>query len=360
MGQQLELLKKMTECNAPSGFELPMTYLMQELFNEIDVESIRDNTGSIFGVRHADSKHSILLLGHLDEIGFMVTDITENGFIKFTSLGYWSPVVMTSQKVTIHTRNRDIRGVIGGKPPHVMNAEERNKVDLDNMFIDIGTSSKAETIASGIQIGDSITPYSEFEVMENPKYLLAKAFDNRFGCALAYEVLKNVETPKIKLFSGAVTQEETMSRGAKTAAQFVQPSLAIAIDVCFDTLTPGMEQHGTAKMGKGPVILLSDAWHIAHVSFKQFIIDKARENGIDIQFDHLTGGYTDAGHVAQSNTGIPAVTIAVPTRYIHSNVSMMHRGDYQAAVDLVTAVVEGLCDGVVEKIINQTYGFGSK
>ncbi|MCU7557086.1 M42 family metallopeptidase [Macrococcus capreoli] len=355
MDEQLTLLKKMTDTNAPAGFELPMTNLMKDLFDGLNIESIRDNTGSIFGVRKADSKHSIMLLGHLDEIGFMVTEITKQGFIKFTNLGYWSPIVMTSQKVTIHTKDRDIRGVIGGKPPHVLSAEDRNKVSLDNMFIDIGTASYEETIASGIKVGDCITPYSEFEVMENPKYLLAKAFDNRFGCALAYEVAKNVTNPKINLYSGAVTQEETMSRGSKTAANLVKPSLAIAMDVCFCSLTPGMENEGNAKMGEGPVIVLSDAWNIAHVCFKQYIMDVAKDQGINIQFDHLTGGYTDAGHVAQSNTGVPAVTIAVPTRYIHSNVSMMHREDYANAVKLMTAVVEGLDDTVVEQITSQTY-----
>lgn len=355
MDAQLELLKKMTDCNAPAGFELPMTNLMYELFEGIGVESIRDNTGSIFGVRKANSKHSIMLLGHLDEVGFMVTEITKNGFIKFTNLGYWSPIVMTSQKVTVHTKEKDIRGVIGGKPPHVLSDDERNKVSLDNMFIDIGTRLYEETIASGVRIGDCITPYCEFEVMDNPKFLLAKAFDNRFGCALAYEVMRNVEIPKISLYSGAVTQEETMSRGAKTAANLVKPSLAIAMDVCFDALTPGMESEGNAKMGSGPVIILSDAWNIAHVSLKRYIVDTAEQMGIAIQFDHLTGGYTDAGHIAQSNTGVPAVTIAVPTRYIHSNVSMMHRDDYVNAVKLMTAVVDGLDDEVVEQIVMQRY-----
>lgn len=355
MEQQLELLKRMTDCNAPAGFELPMTQLMQQLFEEIDAEIVRDNTGGIFGIRKANSEHSIMLLGHLDEIGFMVTEITERGFIKFTSLGYWSPIVMTSQKVTIHTKDKEIRGVIGGKPPHVLSAEERNKVNMDNMFIDIGTATKEETIAAGIKVGDCITPYSEFEVMENPNYLLAKAFDNRFGCAVAYEVVKNVKAPKVNLYSGAVTQEETMSRGAKTAANLVKPSLAIALDVCFCSLTPGMEDAGNAKMGDGPVILLSDAWNIAHVALKQYIVDVAKEHNIAIQFDHLTGGYTDAGHIAQSNTGVPAVTIAVPTRYIHSNVSMMHREDYADVVKLMTAVVEGLDDALVDKIIEQTY-----
>lgn len=355
MDQQLELLKQMTDCNAPAGFELPMTQLMQHLFETINVETVRDNTGSIFGVRKANSKHSIMLLGHLDEIGFMVTEITEGGFIKFTNLGYWSPIVMTSQKVTIHTKDKDIRGVIGGKPPHVLSGEDKNKVNLDNMFIDIGTASLEESIAAGIKVGDCITPYTEFEVMENPNYLVAKAFDNRFGCALAYEVVKNVTAPKINLYSGAVTQEETMSRGAKTAANLVKPSLAIAMDVCFCSLTPGMEDAGNAKMGGGPVIILADAWNIAHVALKQYIIDVAKEHNIAIQFDHITGGYTDAGHVAQSNTGVPAVTIAVPTRYIHSNVSMMNREDYAGAVKLMTAVVEGLDDEVVDKIIEQTY-----
>lgn len=350
--KQLELLKQMTVCNAPAGFELPMTKLMQELFDEEHIQTAHDNTGSIFGIKETESKHSIMLLGHLDEIGFMVTEITEDGFIKFTNLGSWSGTVMTSQKVTILTQKGEIRGVIGSKPPHVLPQAERNKVNPDAMFIDIGTDNREETLNAGVRVGDAITPYSEFEVMANPNYLLAKAFDNRFGCAAVYEVIKEADT-SINLYAGAVTQEETLSRGAITAANKLNPSLAIAVDVCLCSKTPGMENAGQAKMGEGPVILLSDAWNIGHVSFRRYVEQVAEENGIQYQVDHLTGGYTDAGHVAVSNNGVPALTISVPTRYIHSNVSMMHREDYNGAVKLLKKVVESLDDEVVERIIKQ-------
>ncbi len=352
MDKQLALLKQMTDCNAPAGFELPMTKLMQELFNEESIETVQDNTGGIFGVKKMASNHSIMLLGHLDEIGFMVTEVTEDGFIKFTNLGSWSGTVMTSQKVTILTQQGEVRGVIGSKPPHVLPQAERNKVDPDAMFIDIGTDNREETLDAGVRVGDPITPYSEFEVMANPNYLLAKAFDNRFGCAAAYEVIKAVDN-HVTLYAGAVTQEETLSRGAITAANKIRPSLAIAIDVCICSKTPGMENAGQTKMGEGPVILLSDAWNIGHVSFRRYVEQVAEENGIKYQIDHLTGGYTDAGHVAVSNTGVPAITISVPTRYIHSNVSMMHREDYNGAVKLLKKVVESLDDETVERIIKQ-------
>ncbi|QIH76269.1 peptidase M28 [Macrococcoides canis] len=352
MDKQLQLLKEMTDVNAPAGFEQPMTQFMKRLFENEGIKTIQDNTGSIFGVKEAASNHSIMLLGHLDEIGFMVTEITEKGFIKFTNLGSWSGTVMTSQKVTILTRKGEVRGVIGSKPPHVLPADERNKVNPDAMFIDIGTANREETLNAGVSIGDAITPYSEFEVMANPNYLLAKAFDNRFGCAAAYEVMKDIKH-NITLYSGSVTQEETLSRGAITAANLLKPSLAIAIDVCICSNTPGMEQSGQAKMGEGPVILLSDAWNIGHVSFRRYVEQIAQENGIKVQHDHLTGGYTDAGHVAVSNNGVPAITISVPTRYIHSNVSMMHREDYNGAVMLLKKVVESLDDAAVERIIKQ-------
>lgn len=351
--EQLELFKRLTDCNAVAGYERPMTRLMQEYLEPISDEIVKDNTGSIFG-KKGNSKHSIMLAGHLDEIGFMVTSITDDGFIKFTNLGYWWANVMLSQKVTITGKKGDVRGVIGGKPPHVLGVKEKEMAaEVTNMFIDIGIDSKEEVIKAGIRIGDPITPYSEFEVMTNPNYLLAKAWDNRFGCALAIEALRDNQAPDITIFAGGVTQEETLSRGAKTAAHKVKPSLAIALDVGICAKTPGMT--GNAKMGEGPIIVLVDAWHIGHPTFRQFVTDIAERNDIPIQFDYLTGGYTDAGHIAQSFDGIPAITIGVPTRYIHSNVSMINREDYNQALKLVNAVINALNDDIVEQIIEQTY-----
>ncbi|TDM15761.1 M42 family metallopeptidase [Macrococcus bovicus] len=351
--EQLDLFKRLTDCNAVSGFERPMTNLMREYLEPLADDVITDNTGSIFG-RKGEGRHAIMLAGHLDEIGFMVTAITGDGFIKFTNLGYWWANVMLSQKVTITGSKGDIRGVIGGKPPHVLGVKEKElAAEVSNMFIDIGVDSREEALAAGVRIGDPITPYSEFEVMTNPDYLLAKAWDNRFGCALAVEALRDNPEPNLTLYSGAVTQEETLSRGAKTAAHKVKPSLAIALDVGICAKTPGMT--GNAKMGDGPIIVLVDAWHIGHPTFRQFVTDVAEKHGIKVQFDYLTGGYTDAGHIAQSFDGIPAITIGVPTRYIHSNVSMMNRHDYNGALSLVNAVLAELTDDLADQIIDQTY-----
>ncbi|TDM10634.1 M42 family metallopeptidase [Macrococcus lamae] len=350
---QLELFKRLTDCNAVSGYEQPMTALMREYLEPISDKIITDKTGSIFG-RKGSGRHTLMLAGHLDEIGFMVTSITDDGFIKFTNLGYWWVNVMLSQKVTISGRNGDVRGVIGGKPPHVLTLKEMElAADKAALFIDIGVDSKEEVLAAGIRPGDPITPYSEFEVMTNPDYLLAKAWDNRFGCALAIETLRDNPNPQISVVSGAVTQEETMSRGAKTATYTVKPSLAIALDVGICSKTPGMT--GNAKMGEGPIVVLVDTWHISHPSFRKFVADVAEKKGITVQYDYMTGGFTDAGHMAQSLEGAPAITISVPTRYIHSNVSMMNRRDYDGALKLVNAVIRELNDDIVDSIIEQTY-----
>ncbi|WP_170234511.1 M42 family metallopeptidase [Macrococcus equipercicus] len=354
MDQQLARFKALTDCNAPSGFEGPMTRLMKSYLEPVADDIIRDNTGSIFGRKKGTGKHAVMLAGHLDEIGFMVTAITDDGFIKFTNLGYWWANVMLSQKLTITGSRGAVRGVIGGKPPHVLGVQEKEQAaSVPNMFIDIGVDSKAEVLATGIRIGDPVTPYSEFEVMTNPDYLLAKAWDNRFGCALAVEALETYSNEEITVVAGAVTQEETMSRGAKTAAHTVKPSLAIALDVGICTKTPGMS--GSTKMGDGPIVVLIDAWHISHPSFRRFVTDVAEKHDIKVQFDYLTGGYTDAGNIAQSLDGIPALSIGVPTRYIHSNVSMMNRRDYNGALELVNAVLAELTDDRVDQIIEQTY-----
>src|SRR5699024_2460284 len=162
---------------------------------------------------------TLMVAGHLDEIGFVVTKIDNDGFLKFTPIGGWWNQVMLSQKVTITTdHGKKIRGIIGSKPPHVLSPEERKKnVEIKDMCIDIG---------------NMVTPYSEFETLANNKYLTAKAFDNRYGCALAVDVLNNLTNASIdiNLVSGANVQEEVGLRGAKVAANKIKPDLALAVD----------------------------------------------------------------------------------------------------------------------------------
>lgn len=357
MDKQLEMLKDLTDVNGVAGFEHAVKQKAKSYLEPLSDEIIEDNLGGVYGKKNAkDGSKTILIGGHMDEIGFMVTEIDDSGFLKFTPIGGWWNQVMLSQRMHITTgEGKVITGVIGSKPPHVLSSEERKKpVEIKDMFIDIGVASKDEVLEAGIELGDMVTPASEFEEMTNKNYLLAKAWDNRYGVALSIDVMKNLEKEdiNINLVSGATVQEEVGLRGAKVAANKVKPDLAIAVDVGLAMDTPGMKSsNGTGDLGKGPLVLLLDGSNIGHVPFRKHVLTVAKDKDIPVQLQVIPGGGTDAGSFHVSNEGVPSLAIGVPVRYMHSNVSIMHKEDYQNAVKLVTEVVKSLNDDKVDEII---------
>ncbi|QLK86739.1 M42 family metallopeptidase [Staphylococcus sp. 17KM0847] len=350
------LLKSLTDLDGIAGHEYDVKATMTELLKPNSDEMIYDNLGGVFGKKTSQTgKRTLMIAGHLDEIGFIVTKIDDNGFIKFTPIGGWWNQVMLSQKMTITTDDGEkIRGIIGSKPPHILTAEARQKpVDIKDMFIDVGASSKSEVEEAGIEIGNMITPYSEFETLLNKDYMTAKAFDNRFGCALAVDVLDELkkENLNINLVAGANVQEEVGLRGAQVATHKVKPDLAIAVDVGVAYDTPGLASDGDTRLGHGPIVLNMDASNIGHTGLIRHIKNVAKAHHIRLQWDSLPGGGTDAGNIHKSLDGVPSVALSVPLRYMHSNVSVMSKSDYQQAVKLVVEVVKALTDEVVDEII---------
>ncbi|HBT73592.1 MAG TPA: peptidase M28, partial [Lysinibacillus sp.] len=276
-------------------------------------------------------------------------------FIKFQTVGGWWSQVMLAQRVTITTRKGDeVIGVIGSKPPHILPADVRNKVvDIKDMFIDIGAASKDEVLEWGVRPGDMVTPYFEFNVMKNDKYLLAKAWDNRIGCAIAIDVMKalqNEKHPNI-LYSVGNVQEEVGLRGAKTATHKIQPDIGFAVDVGVAGDTPGVTaKESTSKMGAGPQIVVYDASMVSHRGLREFVLDVADEHNIPYQFEAMAGGGTDAGSIHVTANGVPALSIGIATRYIHSHAGILHRDDYDNAVKLMVEVIKKLDRDAVNKI----------
>ncbi|MCG1212703.1 M42 family metallopeptidase [Staphylococcus epidermidis] len=350
MPESKALLKSLTDVNGISGHEMQVKSLMKDYLTPVSDEIVEDRLGGTFGKKNAThGTKSLMISGHLDEIGFIVTQIDEQGYIYFTPIGGWWNQVMLSQKVTITTENgKEIRGIIGSKPPHALSPEERKKpVDIKNMYIDIGVGSKEEAKEAGIELGNMITPYSEFESLANDKYLTAKAFDNRYGCALAVDVLQQLkdENIDINLYAGATVQEEVGLRGAKVAANLIKPDLAIAVDVGVAYDVPGMtSEKNEGKLGDGPLAILMDATSIAHDGLRKHIKDVAEHHNIPVQWATTPGGGTDAGSIHVANEGIPTITIGVPLRYMHSNVSVLNIDDYTNSVRLITEIVRSLND----------------
>ena len=350
MSDSKELLKSLTDVNGIAGHEKNVKSLMKDYLTPVSDDIVEDNLGGIFGKKRAQNgSKSLMISGHLDEIGFIVTQIDKDGYIYFTPIGGWWNQVMLSQKVTITTENgKEIRGIIGSKPPHALSQEERKKpVEIKHMYIDIGAASKEEAEAAGVELGNMITPYSEFETLANEKYLTAKAFDNRYGCALAIDVLNRLkdENIDINLYAGATVQEEVGLRGAKVAANLIKPDLAIAVDVGVAFDVPGMtNEKNEGKLGDGPLVIMMDATSIAHDGFRKHIKSVAQAHNIPVQWATTPGGGTDAGSIHVANEGIPTITIGVALRYMHSNVSVLNTDDYENSVRLITEIVRSLND----------------
>lgn len=355
MDETLLMLKDLTDAKGIPGNEREVREVMKKYIAPLADEVTTDNLGSLIAkkIGNADGP-KIMVAGHLDEVGFMITHIDEKGFLRFQTVGGWWSQVMLAQRVTIVTKKGEITGIIGSKPPHVLSAEARKKpVEIKDMFIDIGASSKEEVIEWGVCPGDMVVPYFEFTVMNNEKMLLAKAWDNRIGCAIAIDVLKNLqntEHPNVVYGVGTV-QEEVGLRGAKTAAQKIEPDIAFGVDVGIAGDTPGItEKEALSKMGKGPQIILYDASMVSHKGLRDLVTDTADEFNIPYQFDSVPGGGTDSGSIHLTHKGVPALSITIATRYIHSHAAMLHRDDYENAVKLIVEVIKRLDRETVDKI----------
>ncbi len=354
MDKTVQFLKEITDLNGVPGNEKEVRDYMREKMQDNTDEITYDKIGSIIGVKKGlEGGPKIMISGHMDEVGFMVTRIDNEGFIKFQTLGGWWSQVMLAQQVTITTRTgKKIHGVIGSKPPHALSPEERNKVaDIKSMFIDCGVASKEEAEALGIKPGDMITPYIEFKELGNSDYLLAKAWDNRIGCAIVIDILNNLkgqEHPN-EYYAVGTVQEEVGCRGAKTAAYKINPDIGISIDVGLALDVPGSSEKEGMEMGKGFQIDLLNNGTIGHKEFREYIENLANELDIKYQLCVTPGG-TDASMIHTAHDGAPSLSIGIPSRYIHSHTSMIHKQDYLGAVKLLTEMVKRIDRDLVNKI----------
>lgn len=356
MDEQLKMLKALTDAKGIPGNEREVREVFRSYIEPVSDTFELDGLGSAIAAKVGDAAGpKVMIAGHLDEVGFMVTRIDDKGFIRFQTVGGWVSQVMLAQKVTIITRSgEEIVGVIGSKPPHVISAAERQKAfPIKDMFIDVGAMDKEEVESFGIRPGDMIVPSFDFTVMKNEKFLLAKAWDNRIGLAIAIEVLKNLqkENHPNTVYGVGTVQEEVGTRGARTSAHFIQPDIGFGVDVGIAGDTPGVTPtEATSKMGKGPQIILYDATMVAHAGLRNFVTDVADELEIPYQFEAIPMGGTDSGPIHLTGDGVPSLSITIATRYIHSHSSMLHRDDFENAVKLITEVVKRLDKETVSAI----------
>lgn len=357
MELNMEMLTELTEVRGIAGNEGQVREAFKKYAQEYSEEFLEDGLGGIFG-KHTGNEEGprLLIAGHSDEVGFMVKRITDEGFLTFQTIGGWWSQVVLAQQVEITTREGKVfHGVTGSKPPHVLSPEARKKpIDIDDIFVDIGATSKEQVQEWGIRQGDMITPYIETRrINEDSPFLLAKAWDNRIGVAVAIEALKFAKENghESVLFSGTNAMEEIGLRGAKVSPNLVKPDIAIAVDTGVAGDTPGMtDKEADTKLGKGPLIMVYDATMVGHKGLREFITDIADENDIPYQFSFMPGGGTDAGSFHITQNGIPSICIALPVRYLHTHTSIIHEDDYKYTVQLVNKIIEKLDSKALETI----------
>ncbi|MCU5684349.1 M42 family metallopeptidase [Bacillus wiedmannii] len=352
--ETLQLFRTLTELQGASGFEHDVRRFMKQELSKYADEIVQDGLGSVFGLKKGDETGPrVLVAGHMDEVGFMVTQITKNGMLRFQTLGGWWSQVLLAQRVQVMTKNGPVIGVVGSIPPHLLSDAQRTKpMDIKNMLIDIGADSYEDAIEIGVKPGQQIVPICPFTPMANEKKIMAKAWDNRYGCGLAIELLKELkdETLPNTLYSGATVQEEVGLRGAQTAANMIQPDIFYALDA-----SPANDASGDktqfGQLGKGALLRIYDRTMVTHRGMREFILDTAETHNIPYQYFISQGG-TDAGRVHTSNSGIPSAVIGVCARYIHTHASILHVDDYAAAKELITKLVRATDKTTLETIKN--------
>jgi endoglucanase len=354
MDETMQLLKELAEAPGVPGQEEAVRQVMRRHLEPLG-ELLSDNLGSVIGRKEGSAGGpKVMLAGHLDEIGFMVTRITDEGFLKFQTLGGWWEQVMLAQRVEVYTRQGPILGVIGSKPPHILTPDERNKVaDKKAMFIDIGAASRAEAEAWGVRPGDAVVPVGPFAQLRNPDLIMAKAWDNRFGCALAVEVLRRLQDQSHPntVFAVGTVQEEVGLRGATTTTNVIQPDIGIALDTGVAGDMPGVSVDDAAgKVGAGPVLLLYDGSMLPHTGLRNLLIDLAEAENLPLQFDKMPGGGTDGGRMHIFGAGVPTVVVGIAVRYIHTHAAIMSRKDFDQAAQLLTALVRRLDADTVARL----------
>jgi endoglucanase len=351
MKKEYELLKKISLLPGIPGNEKQVSKFIKDQVSSVVDELTYDNLGSLI-TRKGNVGPKIMVAGHMDEIGLMVTQITKEGFVKFQTIGGWFSQVMLAQVWDIHTKKGVVNAVTGVKPPHIIPQDKRSQaIPIDQMYLDLGVSSNDEAIALGVEPGNMVTPRSEFLVLGNDKYLLSKAWDNRIGSAAVIEIMQQLENTPNQVYGTFTVQEEVGLRGAKTSSYVVHPEISFAIDTGLANDVPGGEP-SEQSLGKGPQILLYDGGLVAHQALRKFVIDIAKEEKIPYQEAYIVGGRTDAGHMHLAHQGAPSLSIGIPTRYMHSHTSIIHYDDYQNTIKLMIAVLRKLDQEQVNLIIN--------
>lgn len=334
----MELLKKLSELPGISGREDEVrTLIHQELEKSADEVEI-DKTGNVIAHKEGKSDRKLMICAHMDEIGFLVRHIDDNGFIRLREVGGFDPRVLLARRVTIHGKEK-VNGIIGTKPLHLMTEKEKKKeIKIKDLFVDTGRS--AEEIKEIVSMGDMITYQMDFKPMGEETFS-GKCLDDRLGVYTMIKVFEKIKAPEVDLYAVASVQEEVGLRGAQVSSFDIEPDLGLALDVTVANDVPGGSgQDKVTELGEGTAIKIMDSVTISNHKLVTFLRKLAEENDIDYQMEILPGGGTDAGAIERSRSGIPVGGISTPIRYAHSGLELAKKGDLEASIELIKLFIE--------------------
>lgn len=337
MTLDLDLLRSLTQTPGIASREDKVRAVVATHLGPLVDDLSVDALGNLIGHRKGSGGPRIAIAAHIDEIGFLVRHVDDNGFLRVQRVGGFDPRVLVAQRVAVHTwAGVALPGVFqpASKPIHLMQPGDSKDLKLEDLFVDLGMAPDA--VKDQVRIGDMVT--LERDLIQAGDTVVSKALDDRLGVYVMIEAVRKATESIAEIFAIATTQEEIGLRGAHASAYSVEPDLAIALDVTIAADIPGgtPDAH-VSKLGAGTAIKIIDSSQIANPMIVDHLRDLAEEHGIPYQMEILPFGGTDAGAFQTSRGGMPTATISIPTRYVHTVNEMAHVDDIQASVDLLAA-----------------------
>lgn len=341
----LELLQELTAASGPVGYESPVREIVERELeattDEIDVDAM----GNVVGTIHGESDYAVTVAAHMDEWGWIVDSVTDDGFLKLRILGGTTPSTARSQRVTVRTTDEELMGIIGVVPPHMLEEEDldmspdrrRQEVwDVEDVYVELGLPP--EEVKERVSPGDVVTLEEETVRMGN--HVTGKAFDNRALVFTMLEAARRIEDPEVTIHFAGTVQEEVGLRGAKALAGDLETDLAIALDVTLANDQPYYDDDVIAESGAGTAVKVMDHSTLTNPSVYRRMEEVAESESIPYQLELHSSGGTDAGAFQFTNGATPVGAILLPTRNIHSDTASAHVDDLSATIDLLTAFLE--------------------
>ena len=341
----IPLLKDICEIAGAPGFEQRIReYVIQEVTPLVDEVKV-NNMGNVYAIKRGKENKRVMIGAHMDEIGFIVTHIDDNGFVRFHTLGGFDPKTLTSQRVIIHGK-KDIIGVMGAKPIHVMSPEERNKpAKTKEYFIDLG--KKKEEVEKYVEVGNPITRRSE--LLEMGDCVNCKSIDNRISVYILIETLRLLKDQEVPydIYGVFTVQEEVGIRGANVSAMDIQPDFGFGLDTTIAYDLPGASAHEKiTSLGEGAGIKIMDSQTICDYRMVNYMKKIASDNNIKWQPEILPAGGTDTTGIQRMNDGGSiSGAVSIPTRHLHQSIEMAHKEDITASISLLEKCLLSLDKG---------------